>query len=297
MKTPTDLPHHHTSGFAYLCAMNLKRLRHFSALTSLVLLPLILVIFTSSCSEYNKVLKSNDLDLKFTKAEEYYNEGEYIKALPLFEELRVLVVGTQRAEKINYYFAWCHYKTSDYYLAGYFFKQFTRTYANSQHAEECAFMSAYCYYRNSPKYSLDQQDTKRAIEEMQLFVNRYPASELVDSCNNLIDNLRGKLDQKTFEMAQQYFHMEQYKSAAVSFDLALKEFPNSAYKEDMLFLTVKSNYLLAINSVESKKEERLRDTLKSYRKFVDSYQKSEFMREVEMIYRNTNRELEKINAQ
>jgi len=113
----------------------------------------------------------------------------------------------------------------------------------------------------------------------------------------VIDELRLKLDKKSFELAKQYYRMENYKSATVAFNNALKEFPNSKFKEEMLFLIVKSNYELAINSVQSKKEERLRETLKSYRKFVDSYEKSQYLREAELIYRNTGRELDKIKVQ
>ena len=41
-------------------------------------------IFTS-CGEYNKILKSSDANLKYSKAIEYYEQGRYDRALPLFE--------------------------------------------------------------------------------------------------------------------------------------------------------------------------------------------------------------------
>jgi len=119
----------------------------------IILIPLLALLV--SCGEYQKVLKSNDLDYKFQKAEEYYNGGDYTKSLPLWEELRVLVVGNARAEKIAYYYAWTHYRIRDYYLAAYYFKTYARTYSTNEKAEECAYMGALCHFQNSPKYSLD----------------------------------------------------------------------------------------------------------------------------------------------
>lgn len=247
----------------------------------------------AACGEYNKVLKSKDLDYKHEKAVEYYNEGEYLKSMPLFEELLTLWRGMNKAEKVYYMYAMAHYKINDYYLAGYYFRQFTKTYPGSQYSEECAFLAALCHYKNSPKYSLDQDNTYRAIEELQIFVNRYPTSGRVDTCNTLIDNLRGKLEEKSYESARLYYKTENYKAAVVAFNNVLKDYPNSTYKEDILYLVMKSNYMLAMNSISSKKEQRLRETINSYRKFVDAFGESRYRREAENLHGDVERELEK----
>ena len=75
---------------------------------------------------------------------------------------------------------------------------------------------------------------------------------------------------------------------------ALKTYPDSRFREDMLFLIVESNYELAINSIESKKEERLLDTIESYHKFADSYGESLKLKEAERWYGNALAELERI---
>ena len=40
-----------------------------------------------SCSDYNKILKGSDYNLKYEKALEYYENNQCYKSLPLFEEL------------------------------------------------------------------------------------------------------------------------------------------------------------------------------------------------------------------
>ena len=58
-------------------------------------------------------------------------------------------------------------------MAAFYFKNFVRTYPTSKYAEESMFTAAYCYYLNSPAFSLDQSSTYKAIDELQLFANRY----------------------------------------------------------------------------------------------------------------------------
>ena len=67
--------------------------------------------------------------------------------------------------------------------------------------------------------------------------------------------------------------MEKYRSAVIAFKSALSEFPDTQYKEDIMFLSLKSNYLYAENSVDVKKVERFEETIKSYHNFVDSFKK------------------------
>lgn len=257
----------------------------------------ILVLFaisTSSCSKYNKLLKSQDLNAKYEAAIQYYESKDYYKAYPLLEELTVVYRGTSKAEKLSYYFAYCDYNTGDLIMAGYRFKNFTSTYPNSQYSEECLFMSAYCHYLLSPSYSLDQEDTRNAIDELQLFLNKYPKSNLSDSCNTLVDDLHWKLETKSFAISRQYYKMRNYKSAIIAFNNTLKDFPDTEYKEEITYLILKSHYYLTINSIESKKEQRIKDTIASYIKFADEFPKSSYLREAENLYENILKEKQKL---
>lgn len=246
-----------------------------------------LIIMLCSCSKYQQLLKSTDLGHKYEMAVQYYNDKEYYKAFPLFEELITLYKGTAKGEEVYYYYAYCNYYLDDYILAGYYFKNFSKTYPNSKHAEECQYMNAYCYYLNSPIPSLDQTNTYKAIEEMQLFINAYSQSDRIAKCNELIDELRDKLETKTYRNSKLYYNLSEYKAAIVAFNTTLKEFPDTKYKEDIVFLILKSNYLLASNSVESKKEERLKLAVEAYNTFIEEYPNSDYAKEAESIYENS----------
>jgi len=214
--------------------------------------------------------------------------------LPLFEELMSFYRMTDKGEDVYYYYAQNQYALKEYYMAAHYFKRFAKNYPNSPRAQECAFLAAVCKKELSPAYNLDQTETYAAIDEFQLFMDRYPNSGLVDSCNTSIKTLRQKLERKSYETGKLYYKMEKYRSAIIAFNSTLKTYPDTDYKEEILFLIVKSNFLFAINSIESKKMERFEETIKSYHIFVDSFGSSKWLKQAENYYQTSLKEIEKI---
>ena len=92
-------------------------------------------LFLTNCGEYQEVLKSKDLDYKFSKAVEYYDAGEYNKAYPIFDELISLYRGTHKAQEVYFYYAHTLYLQKNYILAGYHFKNFYKTFPQNEQAE------------------------------------------------------------------------------------------------------------------------------------------------------------------
>jgi outer membrane protein assembly factor BamD len=141
-------------------------------LTLLASVLAIVIITLGSCkSKYEKLKASNDYAKKYQEAIKYYNKKDYNKALGLFEVLVERYSGREGAEDLFYYYAFTYYKQKDYTSARYHFKTFADTYPSSPRAEECRFFSAYCYYLDSPIYSLDQDNTLKAIDVLFFFFN------------------------------------------------------------------------------------------------------------------------------
>lgn len=258
-------------------------------------LSLFILISSAACSKYRSLLKSTDYELKLEKAVEYYGKEDYYKALQLLEELVPYYRGKKEAETVNYYYAYCYYKQQDYILASYFFKRFSSEFPTSKHSEECFFLNAYSKFLDSPVYSLDQTSSYEAIRELQLFVNYFPLSDSIPRCNDLIDELRGKLQKKDFEIAKLYYKTENYLAAITAFKNVLKDYPETNYKEDILFLIIKTNYNYAINSIPSKQKERYNNTLDAYNEFIVYYPESKFISDAKAYFEHSIKELETIN--
>lgn len=234
------------------------------------------LILTSCNNSFQKVVKSNDLSLKYEKAKEYYADKQYLKAEQLFEELMSAYKGTQDVQEILYYYSYCFYYEEEYLTASYNFKNYYSTYGNGPHAEECLFQNAMCYYKLSPYKELDQDYTNKAIDAFQIFVNSYPTSSKVATANDYIDGLRRKLEQKDYMSADLYFRMSDYKAASIQFADVLRTYPETKDVELISFRILRSDYLYAINSIEIKKADRYADALKSYNNFVYQYPKSTY---------------------
>ena len=245
---------------------------------------LFVTVLFSACSDYQKILKGTDYTLKRKTAIELYQKKDYQRAYPLLEELVAFTRGTASAEDIYFYYCYCNYYLDDLVTAGYHFEQFAKTYPASERAEEAAYMHAYCYYLGSPHYSLDQTNSQRAIEEMQLFINNYPNSTRINTCNELIDKLRVKLEKKDFEHAALYYRMMDYKAATLAMKNFLEQYPASQYKEEAMFTIIKASFLLAENSVETKKMERYKAVMDEYNSFFDKFATGKYADQAKSIY-------------
>lgn len=241
-------------------------------------------LLLASCTNIDKLLKSNDFDAKYAAAMQYYNENSYSKAIQLFENLTLHYRGRENAEEIAWYYAQSLYKEKDYFSAGYQFRRFARQFPYSQNVEEAAFLAAYCGYMESPVYSLDQSSTRKAIEDMETFAERFPRSNHIPEVNRYLDEMRAKLIKKDYEIAYGYYFIEEYHAAYESFKQFLNLYPEAEQREDAMFYQLESGYRYAIGSREDKQKERLQQVVNDFDKFSSSFASSKHLATAQGIY-------------
>lgn len=246
-----------------------------------ILIGLGIGLFLFGCkSEYETVRTSGDPELILKKAYEYYEQEEYQRAQSLMELVISVYRGRAEAEDLNFKLAYTFYYLKNYIMSSYRFKEFSQTYGASDRKEESDFMSAYSNYLLSPKYRLDQTYTNTAIQELQFFINSYPDSERVEQCNNLIDELRAKLETKAFEEGKLYFNLTRYNAAVQVFENLLKDFPETENTAEIRWMIIRSTYALAENSVLQRQEERYQEVVDLATEYVLRFSESEYFDEV-----------------
>ena len=251
-----------------------------------------IAVFISSCAtEFEKIRGSNDAKLILEKGHQYFDEGDYAAAQSLYELAIQTYRGRAEAEKLFFNYAYTYYYLGEFITASYYFKNFASTYYNSEKREEADFMSAYANVRMSPNHRLDQTYSEKAIEGLQEFINKYPYSDRLAECNKIIDELRLKLEQKSFEQGLLYYNMGQYQAANQSFLNTLKDFPGSKNEDETKYLLIKANYNLAINSILDKKEERLQETISLCNKYKDRIKNRNYRKEVGDILKSATNQL------
>ena len=229
----------------------------------------------TSCSEYARVVKNDNYKRKYELGVRLYDQDNYIKSVALLEQVYQRMPKSVEGEDSYYRLGIAHYKLGDYYTAQYYLASFGDKYPNSPKREETSFLYALCAVNNSPKSSLDQAETETALNELQLFIYKFPQSLKIDTCNVLMDQLRLKLQFKDFEALKIYDKTENYKAAIVTAETFLKDYPGSKNREKAWVILLKNSYHLAKHSVEDKKKERIDKTMERYSKFVLEFPNSE----------------------
>lgn len=250
------------------------------AYRNLVVLLVLMATFSIACrTEFERIRTSNDADKIYESAVKYFEEEEYIKSQSLLELILNSFRGSEKSEDLYFKYAYTHYYTNNYLLAAHYFENFSNTFVSSDRREEAEYMKGYSNYLLSPSHRLDQGNTQKAIDQFQLFVNTYPNSERVERCNNLIDEMREKLELKEYEQGILYYDLKLYNSAVHTFENLLKDFPESKNAEEVRFLILKSAFLLAENSFYERQEERYQEALSKFQDFYKKFPKSSYMAE------------------
>ena len=255
------------------------------------------VLILSGCGEYDKMLKSRDFQLKYEMGVQLYEEGEYAKAGTLFDQVANVFRGTTKADTVKYYQAKSYYGQRDYMMAGYYFNELSSTYASSVYKEEADFMTGYCYYKQSPRPELDQATTYKTITAMQMFMAKHPTSDRISECQTIIVEMADKLVEKSYISARLYYDLGYYKSAILALRNSLIEYPDTRYREELMFLILKSSFLLADNSIASKQRERFQAAIDEYYSYIGEFPEGPNSREATRMYESSNRFLENHNKE
>jgi outer membrane protein assembly factor BamD len=250
------------------------------------------IFLLASCGEYEKLLKSRDFQKKYDTAVAYYEEGDFVRAATLLDQVDNIFRGTTKADTVKYFQAKSYYGQKDYMMAGHYFSELSVTYPSSNYIEEADYMMAYCYYMQSPRPELDQDNTYKAITAMQMFMIKYPYSERIGECQEIITELSDKLVEKSFISAKLYYDLGYYKSAILALRNSLIAYPDTQYREELLFLILKSSYLLADGSIPSLQRERFQAAVDEYYSFIGEFPDGPHTKEAKRIYETSTKFLE-----
>jgi len=256
-----------------------------------------IALILGGCGEYEKLLKSRDFEKKYEVAIDLYEEEEYVKAATLLDQVANIYRGTTKADTVKYYQAKAYYGQRDYMMAGYYFNELSTTYASSVFVEEADFMRGYCYYKQSPRAELDQENTYNTITAMQMFMMKYPTPERISECQQIIMEMSDKLVEKSFISARLYYDLGYYDSAILALRNSLIEYPDTKFREELMFLILKSSYLLADRSIPSKQRERFQATVDEYYSFIGEFPEGTHTREARRMYETSLKYLENHNSE
>ena len=248
-----------------------------------------------ACSGMNALLKSGQPEQIYAKALEYYGNGKWQRASTLFEGVQHYYIGTPREDSVSFFNARCKYKNRDYDTASQLLDDFRRKFGRSAFIEDAEGMYAMCFYYLAPGPKRDQTMTTQALMAINEFISHSPDSEQVDNFLKINEELNERLHEKAYINAYTYYKIGRYKSAITALKNALKEYPESKHREEIMYLIVDAGYRFASNSIASKQTDRYLDMLDSALSFKEAYPESEHAKEVERMAKHARDYLERNN--
>ena len=248
----------------------------------------------SACSGYEKVVKSDDVNYKLTKANEYFDKKQYQKANAVYESLLPVMKGTKNFEALYFRYAYSSFYLKDYLSASYHFKNFVDYFPSGKDAEEAEYMHAVSLYRMSPKPTLEQTNTIKAMEAMQSYINTHPTSKRLPEANALMEEMRLKLETKDAGAAKLYFNISQYKAASIAYKSVLQQYPESPNADFYQYMIVRSLYEYAEASMEDKQQERYGNAITAYNELKESHPTSTYLSEGEKYNSQANNKINKL---
>jgi outer membrane protein assembly factor BamD len=244
---------------------------------------LLIILVLNSCGPFNKLEKSTNWEELYEGANNYYQAGEYNKAIILYDKVLPVIRGSEKAEVADYNYANCHFKTKRYIEASGYFSTFYKTYNRSPLAEEALFMNAYALYLDAPDYNLDQQSSQEAVSAIQQFVTVFPGSASHERAMGMLNELQKRFEEKAYQESSMYYRLKEglfpgdfLRACIVNFQNFSKDFPESKYNEELAYKLVEVSVSYAKNSAYIKKEERINDAIRFASNFYQRYPASPF---------------------
>ena len=266
---------------------------------SLLFLSVLMLIF-SSCGEYNRILKVQDVEVKYSYAKKYYNQKKYVRSATLLEGIVQYFRGRLEAEESLYLLAMSYYGQKDYMTAAQYFKAYFETYPKGEFTELARFYGAYGLYLDSPDPRLDQTQTHEAIRQFLLYLEYYPQSERAHQAQEILFELQEKLAYKEYLAAKLYHNLgnfmmkNNYNACVITAQNTLQSYPDTKYREDLMYLLVASKYEQALASVDVLLQNRYREVVDEYYNYMNEFPEGKYVKQVQKFYEYANKRIEKI---
>lgn len=260
---------------------------------SLLTLTISLLLLSSCKSQYEVLLESNDVELKYKTAFELFEQGKYTKAAGMFENLKLAVKGTLQDDTVQFYTGLSQYRSGDMYVAESCFESFIAIFPRSPFTEQANYYYVDCLYYQTLRYELDPTPTYKALSTITQYLVDNPNTQYKDEFYKMINDLEERLDRKAYEGAKLYYTTEDYKAAHYAMKNVLKMDADNQYREEIEYYTAMASYKYALNSIQEKQKERYMTFTDDYYNFVGEFPESKHRKELDNLFGKVQKILKK----
>jgi len=187
------------------------------------------------CNKQRVNLREMSPEQQFEYAKGLYDKKDYEKAKFQFTVILLNNPGHSIIEDAQFYLAESYFGLGEYVLAIEEYEKLIRSMPQSEFVDDARYKVGYSYYKLSPGYALDQEYTRKAISQFQLFLEENPQSELKEKVEEKLLECRSKLAKKEFKAGEQYRKMSYYKAAVIYFGAVVEKYYDTEFVVEAIF--------------------------------------------------------------
>lgn len=221
-----------------------------------------------------------DAEDQFLLAKQKFDDRKYLDAQTEFQKLIWNFPGSDYVDEAQYYLAECFFGQEDYQSAIHEYTRLLRNYSQSPFVDDAQYKVGVSYYKQILPAPLDQDNTHKAIRELQTFLEDYPNSEYVPEAEKYLLSARTRLAQKEYLNGQLYYKMGAYDSAIIYFEELLKSYSDTKWADDVQF---------AIGECQRRQ--------KKWEQAIESYQKVLEMSSSKKLVQRAQKRIDKIEKE
>jgi outer membrane protein assembly factor BamD len=149
------------------------------------------------------------------------------------------------------------------------FREFLTFYPTNPRADYAQYRLAYAYSQQMLAADRDQTATRDVIKELQVFVDRYPNSQLMPDAKKLLREARDRLSESSYRVGRTYFRMRWYPGAIDRFREVLQADPEFTHRDAVYFHLAEALRLT----------KQTAEALPYYERLVKEFEQSEHLEE------------------
>ena len=189
-------------------------------------------IIISSCGISNPFDDNIPYKTRFDDGLAFFEEEKYVKASQQFNIIVDRASHTDLGDDALFFLAESYFLNKDYDLALVEFEKLVSRMGFSPYIEKSRWRICETLMLLSPNFYHDQESSKKAIAQIQDFLDDFPNSEYSKDADKLINELRTRLAEKNMETGKLYVKLKAYDSAIVSYKIVVNEFYDTKFFND-----------------------------------------------------------------
>lgn len=187
-----------------------------------------IALFLTGCGSK----KNNELepvDVRFERGMEYFQKKKYSKSIIEFKFVTFNAPASEIGDDAQFYLAEAHFYSKEYILAISEYERLVRIHPESPLVDESQYKRALCFDILSPKSYHDQENTIKALDAYQEYIEEWPQSENKEKAEGRLDKLRFKLAKKVYDAGMQYRKLDECKSSIIYLRQVLDKYYDSEF--------------------------------------------------------------------